>query len=297
MSELAQIAGRHAPRDGMLPTAVPELHVVRATQRSQPVHAVQRPSLCFLVQGAKEVSVAGTTYRYTAGEHLVSTVDLPITGEIVEASPRNPYYCLVISLEPALVQRVLDDGKFEVPDGPGPGIFVGRPEPRLADAALRLARCLEDERDGRVLAPSILREIVYRLLCGPYGGTVRDLGTSGSRTQRIARAIERLKNSFAEPLKMAELAALAGMSPSSFHEHFKRITTLSPLQYQKVLRLQEARRLLEQGFGAADVAFRVGYQSPSQFSREYARCFGASPRSDARPRGASEPRRGARVLR
>jgi len=271
------LASRHAQRNGMQATSVPELQIVRATEPSEPLLAVQRPSLCFLVQGAKEVTVASKTYRYTAGEHLVSTVDLPMTGEIVEASSRKPYYCLVVSLDPAIVQRVLEDGQLEVSDGARSGIFVGQPEPRLADAALRLARCLDDERDCRVLAPSILREVVYRLLLGPYGATVRDLGVGGGRTQRIARAIERLKSSFAEPLRTAELAALSGMSPSSFHEHFKRITTLSPLQYQKLLRLQEARRLLEQGNGAADVAFRVGYQSASQFSREYARCFGLSP--------------------
>lgn len=281
MDELLALVSRHAPLDGISATLLPALQIVRSTARSAPVHAVQRPSLCVLVQGAKEVTVAGTLYRYTAGEHLVSTVDLPLTGEVVEASRARPYYCLVITLEPAVIQRVLEDGQFEFTDAPRAGIFVGQHDPRLTDASLRLVRCLESEQECRVLAPGILRELIYCLLRGPYGATVCCLGTTGSRTQRIARAITQLKESFAEPLRVAALAALAGMSVSSFHEHFKRITTLSPLQYQKLLRLQEARRLLGQGLSAQEVAFRVGYESPSQFSREYARCFGLPPRRDA----------------
>jgi len=280
MEELALLATRHAPNDGMHTTAVPELQIVRATAPTAPVHAVQRPSLCVLVQGRKEVTIAGALYRYRGGEHLVSTVDLPMTGEVVEASARSPYLCLVIALDPAMVQRVLEDGDLDIPDTSDAGIFVGKQDRVLTDASLRLARCLDDPRDCRVLAPGLLREIVYRLLLGPFGSTVRDLGLRGSRAQRIARAIEHLKSSFAHPLRVADLASRAGMSPSSFHEHFKRVTTLSPLQYQKLLRLQEARRLLVQGHGAAAAAYRVGYESPSQFSREYTRCFGVSPSRD-----------------
>lgn len=282
MSELVTLANRHARGEGVQPTRLAQMHIARATTRLGRVHAVQRPSLCFLAQGAKEVAVAGKTYRYTESEYLVSTVDLPVTGEIVEASARKPYLCLVIALEPSVVYEVLQDGQLDIPVAASQaGIFVGRGDPLLGDAVLRLARCLDDPRDCAVLASGILREIVYRLLRSRFGGMVRDLGVIGSRTQRIARAIEHLKNAFAERLRIDDLAELAGMSVSSFHEHFKCVTTLSPLQYQKQLRLQEARRLLAQGHGAAEAAFQVGYESPSQFSREYARCFGQPPSRDA----------------
>lgn len=286
MSEMLERARRLASSDGFHTTRLPQLRLVRATQAANRVHAVQEPSLCLVVQGAKEVSVAGRTYRYAAGEYLVCMVDLPLTGEVLEASPRQPYLCWAIGIDPALVYEVLQADPIESSQPAAQGIFVGRDDAPLSDAVLRLSRCLDDARDCAVLAPGILREIVYRLLRGPFGATVRDLGVAGSRTQRIARAIVRLKDAFSEPLRVEELAQLAGMSPSSFHEHFKRVTTLSPLQYQKQLRLHEARRLLELGATtAADVAFRTGYESASQFSREYTRYFGAPPMRDLRSRG------------
>jgi AraC-like DNA-binding protein len=283
MQELLAIVKRHARHIGLNPTRVPEMLIMRSAARAQPVHTVQRPSLCFLVQGTKEVTVAGRVYRYTAGECLVSTVDLPVTGEIIEASEREPYLCLVIALEPALVHEVLQSSGIAVPARSRPGLFVEPAVPALRDAVSRLARCLDSPGDCAVLASGILREIIYRLLQGPFGATVAELGLASSRTQRISRAIAHLKNRFAEPLRVEEVARLAGMSPSTFHEHFRKITTMSPLQYQKQLRLQEARRLLaSDGAGAADIGFRVGYQSPSQFSREYARHFGHSPTTDMR---------------
>lgn len=284
MNELVQLALRHAPADGIVDTRIPQLQVIRNSQTAGRVHAVHRPLMCFLAQGAKEMTVAGKIYRYAASEYLVSTVDLPTTGEVVEASARRPYLCWAVALEARTIHEVLSDTALE-PDATTArsAIFVGRPDEALADAVLRLARCLDDPTDAKVLAPAIVREIVYRLLRSRYGGVVRELGVVGSRTERIARAIVRLKADFAEPLEVEDLARLAGMSASSFHEHFKKLTTLSPLQYQKQLRLQEARRLLlAAGEGAADVAFRVGYQSPSQFSREYARFFGRPPMQDVR---------------
>jgi AraC-like DNA-binding protein len=281
MQDLIALAKRHAPEPGLLPTRIPDLRIVRIAGRSEPIHAVQQASLCYLLQGAKELTVADRLYRYAAGEYLVSTIDLPVTGEIVEASGREPYLCLVVSLDPALVYDILQTAHHEIPPRPQPGLYVGKASPALHDAVARLARCLDSAGDSVVLAPGIVREIVYRLLQSPFGPMVAELGVAGSRTQRISRAIAHLKNHFAEPLPIEELARLAGMSPSTFHEHFRKITTLSPLQYQKMLRLQEARRLLiANGTGAADIAFRVGYQSPSQFSREYARHFGHSPTVD-----------------
>ncbi len=282
LAALTEVALRNA-KIGMHETRIPGLSIVRADAPSEPIHSVQRPWLCFLAQGAKEVTVAGKTYRYAAGGFLVSTVDLPMTGEIVEASRKRPYLCWVVGIDPAVVYEVLRAGNFDAPGTSRPGIFVGRGDEQLGDAVLRLARCLDDERDQSVLAPSILREITYRLLRGRFGGIVHELGVAGSRTQKLARAIEHLKDAYKSPINVDQLAKLAGMSVSSFHQHFKQVTTLSPLQYQKQLRLQEGRRLLAvEGASAAEVAFRVGYQSPSQFSREYARHFGAPPKRDVR---------------
>jgi len=282
LAALTELALRHGKR-GMHETRIPGLALVYADAPSEPIHAVQRPSLCLLAQGSKEVTVAGKTYRYAAGGFLVSTVDLPITGEIIEASAKKPYLCWVVAIEPTVVYDVLRAGDFSAPGASGPGIFVGRSDAQLGDAVLRLVRCLDDERDRAVLAPSLFREIVYRLLRGRFGGVVHELGVAGSRTQRLLHAIERLKNDYREPMNVDELAKLAGMSVSTFHEHFKKVTMLSPLQYQKLLRLQEGRRLLATSdASAAEVAYRVGYQSPSQFSREYARHFGAPPMRDVR---------------
>ena len=284
MGELAEIALRHAGPTLVTPTLLPQLEVLCSHHRSAPVPSVHRPSLCFLAQGAKEVTFGGKVYRYEAGEFLVSTVDLPVTGEIVEAMPRKPYLCFALGIDSAVVQEVLRDASeslVERRSSDGPSIFVGRNSPAVSDAVLRLARCLDDAVDRVVLAPGIIREIVYRLMQGKFGAVVREVGIVGSRTQRIAKAIAQLKNGFAQSLRVEELARLAAMSPSTFHEHFKKVTALSPLQYQKRLRLQEARRLLlAEDTSAADVGFRVGYQSPSQFSREYARFFGRPPRLD-----------------
>ena len=285
MQELIEIAKRHTPKDGFLATLIPSLQIVRSSAPSEPVPAVYRPSLCYVLQGTKEVSVAGRLFRYSAGDYLVSSVDLPVTGEIIEASRSRPYLCPVISIEPALVYDVLQTAPVRLSADLQEGLYVGRAEPALTDAVGRLVRCLDSSRDCAVLVPGILREIIYRLLSTPFGAMIADFGRAGSRTQRITRAITHLKNRFAEPLRVTDLARLAGMSVSTFHEHFRQITTLSPLQYQKMLRLQEARRLLvSDGAGAANIGFRVGYQSPSQFSREYARLFGHPPSVDMRER-------------
>lgn len=285
MDNLIAIAKRHQREDGFRPTQIPGLHILRSSAPSDPVPAVYWPSLCFMLQGTKEVSIAGRIYRYTAGEYLVCSVDLPVTGEVIEASRTRPYLCLVVSIEPAVVYDVLQSAPLQLGTGAESGVYVSRTDAGLIDAVSRLARCLDSSGDRAVLLPGIMREVTYRLLCGPFGAMIAEIGMAGSRTQRISRAIAHLKNRFAEPLRVTELAKLAGMSPSTFHEHFRRITTLSPLQYQKMLRLQEARRLLvAEGSGAADVGFRVGYQSPSQFSREYARLFGHPPSAELRER-------------
>lgn len=285
MQDVIEIIKRHCRKDGFGPTAIPSLEVVRSGAPSEPVPAVYRPSLCYVLQGTKEVSISGRSYRYSAGQYIVSSVDLPLTGEIIEATPAMPYLCMVVSLSRAQIYDVLQSTSRDPGKRAHSGFYVGRAEPALTDAIARLARCLDSRDDGAVLVPGIMQEIVYRLLLGPFGSMIAEMGVAGSRTQRITRAIAHLKNKFADPLRVTELARLSGMSASTFHAHFRKITTLSPLQYQKLLRLQEARRLLiSDGSGSADIGFRVGYQSPSQFSREYSRHFGRPPSADMRER-------------
>jgi AraC-like DNA-binding protein len=281
-SDLAELALRYSTANASARTPVPALQVVRADRTGERVHAVHRPSLCLLAQGAKEVTVGTTVFRYRSPQYLFSSVDLPVTGAVIEATRAEPYLCLALEIDASVVFELASAGAAPVgANGNGRAIFVGESDARMTGAFARLLECLEHPRDVAVLAPSVMREITYRLLQGPYGDCVRDLGVPDSQTQRIAKAIEHLKRGFAQSLRVEALARIAGMSVSSFHQHFKQVTTLSPLQYQKRLRLQEARRLLlSREAGAADVGFTVGYESPSQFSREYARLFGLPPMQD-----------------
>jgi AraC-like DNA-binding protein len=281
-SDIVELALRYSVPNGTQRTAVPALAVVRADRAQERVHSVHRPSLCLIVQGAKEVTVGSTVFRYKSPQFLFSSVDLPVTGAVTEATPGRPYLCLMLEIEPSMVLELASVGCVPAAASNGASaIFVGKSDARMTEAFARLLDCLSHPLDVEVLAPSVVREITYRLLRGPYGAAVRDLGTPGSQTERIAKAIEQLKHGFSEALRVDALARLAGMSVSSFHHHFKQVTRLSPLQFQKRLRLQEARRLLlSHAAGAADVGFKVGYESPSQFSREYARLFGLPPIQD-----------------
>jgi AraC-like DNA-binding protein len=288
-NELVELTLRFAPTPGIHDTAVPALQIVRADGVQPGIKTLHKPSACFVVQGAKEVTIGGEVLRYAANEVAVSTVELPITGGIVAASRKQPYLCLALELEPSLVVELasaVEDAERAAHVRServlGRAMTVGEADPGMITAFHRLVHCLAHPLDAQVLAPTLIREITYRLLRGPYGPIVRELGIVDSQTHRIAKVIQRLKVDFAKPLRTATLAKLAGMSVSSFHDHFRKVTTLSPLQYQKQLRLYEARRLLLHHTAAADVAFQVGYESPSQFSREYARFFGLPPLSDAR---------------
>jgi AraC-like DNA-binding protein len=285
MAELVHLTTRLAKKPGTHGTPITSLSIVRHDQPQPRVHTVHRPSLCFLVQGAKEVTVGPKVLRYSAGHFVFSTVELPATGEILNASQREPYLCLVLEIDPALVFELVarcDDVERRTANASRTAIFTSRDD-AMTDAFTRLLRCTRSPIDAEVLAPDIVRELTYRLLRGPHGDVVRQVGVADSQTRRIASAIQRLRRDFVSPLRIAELARSARMSVSSFHQHFKKVTTLSPLQYQKQLRLYEARRLLiHEGTSAADAGFRVGYESASQFSREYARYFGAPPLRDVR---------------
>jgi len=282
-AELADVISRHARQDGLQPTPIDALWLMRASSPSQPLPAVYEPAICIVVQGRKHCLLADEVYEYDALNYLVISVTLPMAGQIIEASERRPYLCMSIDIDTRIIGDLLiqlgPGGNHKARDSRG--LYVARTHNILADAVLRLAKLLDQPRDAQVLAPLILREIHYRVLEGELGNRLRELCVTDSQTQRIARAIDLLRSRFAEPLTIEDLASAAHMSTSSLHHRFKEVTTMSPLQFQKQLRLHEARRLmLTEGIEASTAAHRVGYGSPSQFSREYRRLFGAPPRRE-----------------
>ncbi len=276
---LVHLVERWTGRDGVHPTAIDELTLYRASGATEPVPCVYEPSLCIVAQGRKRVILGDEIYLYDPAQFLLASVALPVAGEVIEASPATPYLSLQINLDPATVGELIVDNRLEAPSSRG--LAVSRVEPPLLDAVGRLVALLETPQEIGVLAPLILREIVYRLLVGEQGGQLRQIAVGDGQARRIVRAIHWLKEHFAEPLRIEELARRVSMSPSALHHHFKGVTAMSPLQYQKQLRLQEARRLLlVEGLDASAAGYRVGYESASQFSREYRRLFGRPPKLD-----------------
>jgi AraC-like DNA-binding protein len=289
-AELADRIARTAPGDGVQATTIPALSAIRASSPSQPLASVYHPSLCVVVQGRKRALLGGEIYTYDPLNYLVVSMSLPVVGQILEATPSQPYLCLRIDLDPALVNELLVQlGAAAPPDGgEGRALFIARTSAPLLDAVLRLVRLLDAPGDATVLAPLALREIHYRVLLGELGPRLRSLCEVDGAAQRVARAIEWLKVRYTEPLRIEDLAAVAHMSASSLHQRFREATATTPLQFQKQLRLQEARRLmLVEGIEAAAAGYRVGYESPSQFSREYRRLFGAPPKREVAARRVS----------
>ncbi len=285
VAELAALMSRFAASDGIHATAIERVSLLRFSQRNEPVPAVHEPALCIIAQGSKQVMLAEEVYLYDASRYLVVSVDLPVTSRLVQATPEAPYLCLRLDLDPGeIAAMLLQSG---VP-APGPqrasrGLFLSEASPSMLDAVIRLVRLLDTPEDIPALAPLAVREILYRLLRSEEGWRLRQIATPDSQAQRIARAIGLLKTQFAQPLRIDDLAREVHMSPSSLHHHFRAVTAMSPLQYQKQLRLQEARRLmLSENMDAATASYHVGYESPSQFSREYSRLFGDSPARDLR---------------
>ena len=282
-AELADRVARNTPSDGLSDTRVPGLSLIRATAPSQPLPSVYHPSLCVVVQGRKRALLGDEVFVYDPLHYLVVSMTLPVTGQIIDATPQQPYLCLRIDIDPHLAAEQLAQLPPSTPtrDANARPLFLARTSAPLLDAVLRLARLLDAPEEAAVLAPLALREIHYRVLTGELGERLRHLCEVDGPSQRIARAIELLKQRYADTLRVDELAAAAHMSPSALHQRFKAVTTMSPLQFQKQLRLQEARRLmLVDGMEAAAAGHRVGYESPSQFSREYRRLFGAPPRRE-----------------
>lgn len=281
-AELAALVTRLTPSEGIQPSAIPGLTVIRADSPSMPTPSVYEPSLCIVVQGRKRAVLGDDVYYYDALNYLTVSVTLPAIGHVLEATPEKPYLCLRLELDARMIgELLLQVGRSAVPPSTDRGLYVARTSPQLLDAVLRLTRLLEQPRDAAILAPLVLREIHYRVLTGELGHRLRELCVVDSQVNRVARAIDLLRKRFTESLRIEDLAAAAHMSESSLHHRFKAVTAMSPMQFQKHLRLHEARRLmLTDGLEAAAAAHRVGYESPSQFSREYRRLFGAPPRRE-----------------
>jgi AraC-like DNA-binding protein len=281
--ELAALIGKYSKADGLNDTSIAPLHCFKMSAPSARIPVIYSASLCFVVQGAKEVMLEDETYRYAASEFLVISVDLPAIGHVTEATPEKPYLAVQLDIDPRqLSDLITNQIRAEGRGAPTErALFVGITNDQLTDALLRLIRLLDAPQDIPFMAPLVVREIYYRLLSGSYGRRIAQMAIDGTNMQRIAHVIQTLRARFSEPIRVEELAEMAHMSPSSFHFHFKEATAMSPLQYQKRIRLLEARRLLlVEGTDAATTAYRVGYESASQFSREYSRMFGAPPISD-----------------
>lgn len=275
---------RLAPRQGANATCVPGLQLYRFDRPNEPLFALYEPSVCLIVQGSKRVLIGDQVLHYGPLRHLVVSQDLPMSGQVLEAHPMAPYLCIALSISAQQVASLLlDIGRPPEPPNAGSpsGLYTEDSSLELMEAMHRLIRLLDTPADTPALAPLIQREILYRLLTSPNGWRLARTATPDSYDQRVARVIAWMRDRYREPLRVADLAKAVHMSESSLHQNFKAVTALTPIQYQKQLRLQEARRLLlAECASAAVVARHVGYESPSQFSREYARMFGAPPGRD-----------------
>ncbi len=282
-SDLARLIERFTASDGVHETALPRVVLIRASTPTEPLLALHEPAVCLIVQGRKQVLVGDAAYIYDREKYLVVSVDVPVIGQVIEATPEEPYLCLRLDIDPSVVSALVMEGKMGPPRRePVGGVAVSPVTPALLDAARRLVALLDTPKEAAVLAPLVEREILYRLLTGDQGQRLAQIAIADSRLHQINRAISWIKMNFSRPFSVENVASEAGMSASALHQHFKTITAMSPLQYQKQLRLQEARRLIvAQNMDAASAGHAVGYDSPSQFSREYRRVFGAPPLRDA----------------
>lgn len=279
--ELAAIVAQFSEDDGSTETAIPAVRCLKFSVPNAKIPDIYDPSLCVIVQGSKRVLLEDEIYHYSPSEFLAVSVDLPLIGQVIDASAEKPYLCLQILIDQRQLSDLITPLATEMENKTPRGIFVGKVNEVTLDAVLRLARLLTAPEDISALAPVFLREIHYRMIKGEYGPSIAQLALPGSNVNQIAKVIERLRSDVTQPIRVKELADFANMSVSSLHYHFRAVTAMSPLQYFKRLRLTEARQImLSEGTDAASAAYRVGYESPSQFSREYARLFGAPPGKD-----------------
>ncbi|WP_336853080.1 AraC family transcriptional regulator [Pseudescherichia vulneris] len=280
LNALVDIIGRHAPEDGTYRCALPGVTLIRASSPTMPMPVIYTPTLCLVAQGTKEARLGETTYRYDAANYLIASVELPVMGSVIEATAERPYLCLQLDFDmPALSELAIRYPSPLTNAQVSPsGIMLNKTTPELLDAAIRLASLLDTPQDIDALAPLTLREILYRLLSGPQGNIIRHMAQGESRLNQIARSIIWIRTHFREACRIEQAASVAGMSRSAFHHHFKAVTTMSPIEFRTHLRMQEARRLMvSDAIDAASAGFHVGYESPSQFSRDYVRIFGMSP--------------------
>jgi AraC-like DNA-binding protein len=281
--ELAELIEQNTGIDGEHATAVPRLFLHRLSRIAEPLHTIYEPAVCLVAQGTKRTLAGDNAYIYSAGNYLVVSVGIPIVSQLLEASPDKPFLTLRLDLDPAAIGALMleSDAERAGRELPGPALDVSTIGEELLDAAVRLLRLLASPRDIPILAPLAEREILYRLLRGEQTSRMSQIAFAESKLQQVNRAIGWIKHNFREAFSVQALASQARMSASALHQHFRVVTGMSPLQYQKQLRLQEARRLmLAQAVDAAVAGHSVGYESPSQFSREYRRLFGAPPLRD-----------------
>lgn len=282
-AELAELIRQHAPTDGSFQTVIKSLFMVRHDHAQQSVPGLVHPALCIMAQGRKDVTLGDEVFTYDPLNYLVLSVALPISGKVIYATPDEPHLAMRLDIDPAHINALIAEaGPMSVPSRPsGRGMYVERIDSQLLDAVIRLIRLLDSPKDIPMLAPLITREILYRLLRGSEGYRLYEIAISNCQTHRVTQAIKWLNENFQQALRIDELAREVNLSVSTLHHRFKAVTNMSPLQYQKQLRLQEARRLmLSDGLEASAAGYKVGYESPSQFSREYSRLFGAPPLRD-----------------
>lgn len=289
--ELARRVAAHVGSEQRRVTEVPGLTVHRRTAPTPPCSMTYEPSLIVTAQGRKRVELGGKTYTHGPSHYLLASVALPVVARVVEASEQSPCLALSLKLPMQIVRELLSREDIAVkPDAPkGPAIAIGELTVELLDSFCRLMRLLDQPREISFLHELIEREIIFRVLQGAEGGRLRAIATSGDQSQRTARAIAWIKDNFAKPLRVEDLAEIAGMGVSTLHHHFRSLTAMSPLQYQKQIRLQEARaRMSIHGLDAGSAALAVGYESASQFTREYKRLFGQTPMRDSRTLRSSD---------
>ena len=293
-AELVERIARATREDGRV-EPLNGLYLFRASSPTELLHSVYTPAFCVIAQGSKEVFLGEERYQYDPAQYLLTTVELPVVSQILEASKEQPYLSFRLQLDPALVGSVLVEADLPSPRGEGEvkAIDVSPLDASLLDAVVRLVRLLESPTDARVLAPPVTREIIYRLLMGAQGARLRHIAVLGGDTHRIAKVVDLLRKDYKEPLQVESIAQALGMSISGLYHQFKAVTAMSPLQFQKRLRLQEARRLmLSEHLDAAGAGSRVGYDDAAHFNREYKSVFGLPPVRDIeRLREAGNPRR------
>lgn len=280
---LLEKIARWTSETDQLTTKISELSFYKYEETTEPTTYMYEPSVCMAIQGVKRVLLGEDVYVYDAYHYLITFVDLPAVTQVIEASREKPYLGLMLKLDLKAVSQMMVDPNLPLPKlrKASRGIAVSKVSVPLLNAFQRLIDLLDTPEDIPILSPLIQREILYRMLVGDQGQKLRQIAIAGSHSHQISRAVNWLKENYAKPLRVKELAAISGMSKSTFHHHFRSLTAMSPLQYQKWMRLHEARRLmLTDNMDAANAAFAVGYESPSQFSREYSRLFGASPLRD-----------------